>query len=119
MADSIPSNGAFASHPAGLRWPWVLWVLWSPTGALMIATAFLGARAFSLFDTSLGLFPGSYTGPVTGMWMAAGRVLLPVVPALGLLGLIWRQPERTAETARVQKEKPAAVGRRLDRTVPR
>ncbi|MEU2624228.1 APC family permease [Streptomyces sp. NPDC007157] len=66
-------------------------------GIVAFVPALLTAAGLPVFDFVTKLTaPVSYAGPVVGVWMAAGAVVLLV--------LIRRHPERIAETARVHLE---------------
>ncbi len=72
-------------------------------GIVAFVPALLTAAGIPAFDFVAELTaPVSYAGPVVGVWMAAGVVVLLV--------LIRRHPERIAETARVHLEESGAVG---------
>ncbi|MFE2102650.1 APC family permease, partial [Streptomyces sp. NPDC059468] len=81
-------------------------------GIAAFVPALLTAAGIPAFDfvTELSA-PVSYAGPVVGVWMATGVVVLLV--------LIRRHPGRIAETARVHAEEPAPAGHRQDGAVPR
>jgi len=69
-------------------------------GIVAFVPALLTAAGLPAFDFVTELTaPVSYAGPVVGVWMAAGVVVLLV--------LMRRHPERIAETARVHLEDPA------------
>ncbi|MEU8932481.1 APC family permease [Streptomyces sp. NPDC048409] len=66
-------------------------------GIVAFVPALLTAAGLPVFDFVTELTaPVSYAGPVVGVWMAAGVIVLVV--------LIRRHPERVAETARVHLE---------------
>ena len=72
-------------------------------GIVAFVPALLTAAGLPVFDFVTELTaPVSYAGPVVGVWMAAGVVVLLV--------LLRRHPERIAETARVHLDEPAAGG---------
>ncbi|MEU6270807.1 APC family permease [Streptomyces populi] len=63
-------------------------------GIVAFVPALLTAAGLPVFDFVTGLTaPVSYAGPVVGVWMSAGAVIL--------IFLLRRHPERIAETARV------------------
>ncbi|MGY6019102.1 APC family permease [Streptomyces spinosirectus] len=69
-------------------------------GIVAFVPALLTAAGLPAFDFVTELTaPVSYAGPMVGVWMAAGVVVLLV--------LMRRHPERLAETARVHLEDPA------------
>lgn len=72
-------------------------------GIIAFVPALLTAAGIPAFDFVTELTaPVSYAGPVVGVWMAAGVVVLLV--------LLRRHPERIAETARVHLDEPATTG---------
>ncbi|XUL92663.1 hypothetical protein ACQ86D_43835 [Streptomyces galilaeus] len=72
-------------------------------GTVAFVPALLTAAGLPVFDFVSELTaPVSYAGPVVGVWMAAGVVVLLV--------LLRRHPGRIAETARVHLEEPAPSG---------
>ncbi|QHA03199.1 amino acid permease [Streptomyces broussonetiae] len=86
-------------------------LLFPVLGIAAFVPALLTAAGLPAFDFVTELTaPVSYAGPVVGVWMAAGVVVL--------LLLIRRHPERIAETARVHLEEYAPADRRQDGTVP-
>lgn len=71
-------------------------------GIVAFVPALLTAAGLPVFDFVTELTaPVSYAGPIVGVWMAAGVVVLLV--------LMRRHPERIAETARVHLDDPAPV----------
>ncbi|MEU3983235.1 APC family permease [Streptomyces sp. NPDC026672] len=74
-------------------------------GIVAFVPALLTAAGLPVFDfvTELSA-PVSYAGPVVGVWMAAGVVVLLV--------LLRRHPGRIADTARVHLDEPAPAGLR-------
>jgi amino acid transporter len=69
-------------------------------GIVAFVPALLTAAGLPVFDFVTELTaPVSYAGPIVGVWMAAGVVVLAV--------LIRRHPDRVAETARVHLDEPA------------
>ncbi|MFR0354307.1 APC family permease [Streptomyces sediminimaris] len=69
-------------------------------GIVAFVPALLTAAGLPAFDFVTELTaPVSYAGPIVGVWMAAGVVVLLV--------LMRRHPERMAETARVHLDEPA------------
>ncbi|MDO0928917.1 APC family permease [Streptomyces sp. TG1A-8] len=78
-------------------------------GIAAFVPALLTAAGIPVFDFVTGATaPVSYAGPVVGVWMTAGVVVLLV--------LIRRHPERIAETARVHVGESDAVGLLRDGT---
>jgi amino acid transporter len=72
-------------------------------GIAAFVPALLTAAGLPVFDFVSELTaPVSYAGPVVGVWMAAGVVVLVV--------LIRRHPGRIAETARVHLDDPSPTG---------
>ncbi|MET7571948.1 APC family permease [Streptomyces sp. NPDC005492] len=72
-------------------------------GIVAFVPALLTAAGLPVFDFVTELTaPVSYAGPVVGVWMAAGVVVLLV--------LLRRHPERIAETARVHLDESASTG---------
>ncbi|MGW1559599.1 APC family permease [Streptomyces sp. NPDC002144] len=72
-------------------------------GIVAFVPALLTAAGLPVFDFVTELTaPVSYAGPIVGVWMAAGLVVLAV--------LLRRHPERIAETARVHLDEPALTG---------
>jgi len=72
-------------------------------GIVAFVPALLTAAGLPAFDFVTELTaPVSYAGPVVGIWMAAGVVVLLV--------LLRRHPERIAETARVHLDETASTG---------
>ena len=72
-------------------------------GIVAFVPALLTAAGIPAFDFVTELTaPVSYAGPVVGVWMAAGVVVLLV--------LLRRHPERIAETARVHLDEPSSTG---------
>ncbi|MFC8518327.1 APC family permease [Streptomyces sp. NPDC057257] len=72
-------------------------------GIVTFVPALLTAAGLPVFDFVTELTaPVSYAGPVVGIWMALGLVVLFV--------LMRRHPERIAETARVHLDEPALTG---------
>ncbi|MHC3467777.1 APC family permease [Streptomyces sp. 7R007] len=72
-------------------------------GIVAFVPALLTAAGLPVFDFVTELTaPVSYAGPVVGVWMAAGVVVLAV--------LLRRHPERIAETARVHLDDPSPTG---------
>jgi hypothetical protein len=72
-------------------------------GIIAFVPALLTAAGLPVFDFVTELTaPVSYAGPIVGVWMAAGVVVLLV--------LLRRHPERIAETARVHLDEPASTG---------
>jgi amino acid transporter len=87
-------------------------LLYPVLGIAAFVPALLTAAGFPVFDFVTELTtPVSYAGPIVGVWMAAGVVVL--------LLLIRRHPERIAETARVHLDAYEEAGHRQDGTVPR
>lgn len=87
-------------------------LLFPVLGIAAFIPALLTAAGIPVFDFVTELTaPVSYAGPVVGVWMAAGVVVL--------LLLIRRHPERLAETARVHLDAYDPAGDRRDGTVPR
>ncbi|MGW0212237.1 APC family permease [Streptomyces sp. NPDC003233] len=81
-------------------------------GIAAFVPALLTAAGLPVFDFVTELTaPVSYAGPIVGVWMVAGVVVL--------LLLIRRHPERIAETARVHLDTYDTAGARQDGTVPR
>ncbi|MEU9480594.1 APC family permease [Streptomyces sp. NPDC048191] len=86
-------------------------LLFPVLGIAAFVPALLTSAGLPVFDFVSELTaPVSYAGPVVGVWMAAGVVIL--------LLLIRRHPERVAETARVHLEAHDPAGQRQDGTVP-
>ncbi|MEU6511867.1 APC family permease [Streptomyces sp. NPDC046942] len=80
-------------------------------GIAAFVPALLTAAGLPVFDFVTALTaPVSYAGPVVGVWMAAGVAVL--------LLLIWRHPERIAQTARVHLDQYDPGGHRQEGTVP-
>ncbi|MEU6279313.1 APC family permease [Streptomyces sp. NPDC047028] len=76
-------------------------LLFPVLGIAAFIPALLTAAGLPVFDFVTELTaPVSYAGPVVGVWMALGVVVL--------LALIRRHPDRVAETARVHLDEPAA-----------
>ncbi|MFB7495763.1 APC family permease [Streptomyces sp. NPDC056161] len=74
-------------------------------GIVAFVPALLTAAGIPAFDFVTRLTaPVSYAGPVVGVWMAAGVVVLVI--------LIRRHPERIADTARVHLDEPVSAGPR-------
>ena len=72
-------------------------------GIVAFVPALLTAAGLPVFDFVTELTaPVSYAGPIVGVWMAAGVVVLVV--------LMRRHPERIAETARVHLDDPSPTG---------
>lgn len=72
-------------------------------GIVAFVPALLTAADLPVFDFVTELTaPVSYAGPVVGVWMAVGVVVL--------LALLRRHPGRIAETARVHLDEPASTG---------
>ncbi|MEU3339764.1 APC family permease [Streptomyces sp. NPDC006668] len=72
-------------------------------GIVAFVPALLTAAGLPVFDFVTELTaPVSYAGPIVGVWMAAGLVVLAV--------LLRQHPERIAETARVHLDEPALTG---------
>lgn len=72
-------------------------------GIVAFVPALLTAAGIPAFDFVTELTaPVSYAGPVVGIWMAAGVVVLLV--------LLRRHPERIADTARVHLDEPVSTG---------
>ncbi|NEB00975.1 APC family permease [Streptomyces sp. SID13726] len=72
-------------------------------GIVAFVPALLTAAGLPVFDFVTELTaPVSYAGPIVGVWMAAGAVVLVV--------LLRRHPERIAETARVHLDEPSPNG---------
>ena len=72
-------------------------------GIVAFVPALLTAAGLPVFDFVTELTaPVSYAGPVVGVWMAVGVVVLIV--------LIRRHPERIADTARVHLDEPEPIG---------
>ncbi|MFI9248907.1 APC family permease [Streptomyces sp. NPDC053069] len=95
---------------AGLR-P-VRHLLFPVLGIAAFIPALLTAAGLPVFDFVTELTaPVSYAGPVVGIWMAAGVVVLIL--------LMRRHPERIAETARVHLDVYDPAGDRQDGTVLR
>lgn len=85
-------------------------LLFPVLGIVAFVPALLTAAGLPVFDFVTPLkAPVSYAGPIVGVWMAAGVVVL--------LLLIRRHPERIAETARVHLNQYAPEGHRQDGTV--
>ncbi|MEU0251607.1 APC family permease [Streptomyces sp. NPDC006184] len=81
-------------------------------GIVAFVPALLTAAGLPVFDFVTPLTdPVSYAGPVVGVWMAVGVVVLLI--------LIRRHPERIAETARVHLDEYDPTGHQHDGTVPR
>ncbi|GGL87044.1 transporter [Streptomyces fumigatiscleroticus] len=81
-------------------------------GIVAFVPALLTAAGLPVFDFVTGLTaPVSYAGPVVGVWMAAGAVVLCV--------LIRRHPGRVAETARVHLDEIPAHDLRQNGAVQR
>ncbi|MEU3856304.1 APC family permease [Streptomyces sp. NPDC028722] len=81
-------------------------------GIAAFVPALLTAAGLPVFDFVTPLTaPVSYAGPVVGVWIAVGVVVLLI--------LIRRHPERIAETARVHLDEYAPAGHRRDGIVPR
>ncbi|MER7934610.1 MULTISPECIES: APC family permease [unclassified Streptomyces] len=77
-------------------------------GIVAFVPALLTAAGLPVFDFVTELTaPVSYAGPVVGVWMAAGVIVLLV--------LIRRHPERIAETARVHLEEADDPTHAVDR----
>jgi ABC-type glycerol-3-phosphate transport system permease component len=69
-------------------------------GIVAFVPALLTAAGLPVFDFVTELTaPVSYAGPIVGVWLAAGVVVLLV--------LMRRHPERIAETARVHLDDPS------------
>ncbi|KOV57154.1 APC family permease [Streptomyces sp. MMG1121] len=86
-------------------------LLFPVLGIAAFVPALLTAAGLPVFDFVTKLTaPVSYAGPVVGVWMAAGVVVL--------LLLIRRHPERISETARVHLDPYDPAGHRQDGTVP-
>ncbi|WP_031160241.1 APC family permease [Streptomyces durhamensis] len=86
-------------------------LLFPALGSAAFIPALLTAAGLPVFDFVTRLTaPVSYAGPVVGVWMTAGVVVL--------LLLIRRHPERIAETARVHLDASDPAGHRQDGTVP-
>jgi amino acid transporter len=86
-------------------------LLFPVLGIVAFVPALLTAAGLPVFDFVTELTaPVSYAGPVVGIWMAAGVVVLLV--------LMRRHPERIAETARVHVDDHDPAGRRQDGAVP-
>lgn len=86
-------------------------LLFPVLGIAAFVPALLTAVGLPVFDFVTELTaPVSYAGPVVGVWMAAGVIVL--------LLLIRRHPERIAETARVHLEEYDPASHRQDGTVP-
>ncbi len=78
-------------------------VLLPVLGIVAFVPALLTAAGLPVFDFVSELTaPVSYAGPVVGVWMAAGVVVLAV--------LMRRHPGRIAETARVHLDDPSPTG---------
>ncbi|MEV5874725.1 APC family permease [Streptomyces sp. NPDC052101] len=87
-------------------------LLFPVLGTVAFVPALLTAAGLPVFDFVTELTaPVSYAGPVVGVWMVGGVVVLLV--------LIRRHPERIAETARVHLDAYDPSGHPQDGTVPR
>ncbi|MEU2713226.1 APC family permease [Streptomyces sp. NPDC007205] len=87
-------------------------LLFPVLGIAAFIPALLTAAGLPVFDFVTELTaPVSYAGPVVGVWMAAGLVVL--------LLLMRRRPERIAETARVHLDAYDPADRRQDGTLSR
>ncbi|MER6380596.1 APC family permease [Streptomyces sp. NPDC001250] len=87
-------------------------LLFPVLGTVAFVPALLTAAGLPVFDFVTGLTaPVSYAGPLVGVWMAVGVVVLLV--------LIRRHPDRIAETARVHLDAYDPADDRQDGTVPR
>ncbi|MGW1053190.1 APC family permease [Streptomyces sp. NPDC001118] len=87
-------------------------LLFPVLGTVAFVPALLTAAGLPVFDFVTGLTaPVSYAGPLVGVWMAVGVVVLLV--------LMRRHPDRIAETARVHLDAYDPAGDRQDGTVPR
>ncbi|WP_129310820.1 APC family permease [Streptomyces sp. L2] len=76
-------------------------LLFPVLGIAAFVPALLTAAGLPVFDFVTELTaPVSYAGPIVGVWMALGVVVL--------LALIRRHPDRVAETARVHLDEPAS-----------
>ncbi|MEU7499996.1 APC family permease [Streptomyces griseofuscus] len=85
-------------------------LLFPVLGIAAFVPALLTAAGLPVFDFVTELTaPVSYAGPIVGVWMAAGVVVLLV--------LTRRHPERIAETARVHIEEGAPADPRQDGSV--
>ena len=85
-------------------------LLFPVLGIAACVPALLTAAGLPVFDFVTELTPPvSYAGPIVGVWMAAGVVVLLV--------LTRRHPERIAETARVHIEEDAPADLRQDGSV--
>ncbi|WDO09801.1 APC family permease [Streptomyces murinus] len=85
-------------------------LLFPVLGIAAFVPALLTAAGLPVFDFVTELTPPvSYAGPIVGVWMAAGVVVLLV--------LTRRHPERIAETARVHIEEDAPADLRQDGSV--
>ncbi|WP_234475979.1 hypothetical protein [Streptomyces sp. MBT65] len=114
VAASIPSGAAFTAFAAGSLPLSVLShsrELLKPLRHLLVPLLGIVAFVPALFTTAgLPAFdvvteptpPVSYAGPVVGVWMAAGIVVL--------LALLRRHPERIAETARAHLDETVSTG---------
>ncbi|MET8615540.1 APC family permease [Streptomyces misionensis] len=86
-------------------------LLFPVLGIAAFVPALLTAAGLPVFTFVTRLrAPVSYAGPVVGVWLALGVVVLLV--------LLRRHPERIAETARVHLEEHALAVPRQDGTVP-
>ncbi|MFI6558924.1 APC family permease [Streptomyces sp. NPDC050534] len=96
---NLACTGYFLRRRRGLFSP-VRHLLLPVLGIVAFVPALLTAAGLPAFDFVTELTaPVSYAGPIVGVWMAAGVVVLLV--------LMRRHPERVAETARVHLEDPA------------
>jgi hypothetical protein len=87
-------------------------LLFPVLGIVAFVPALLTAAGLPVFDFVTELTPPvSYAGPVIGIWMAVGVVVLLV--------LMRRHPERIAETARVHVDDHDPTSHRQDGAIPR
>lgn len=91
----------------------VLHLLFPVLGIAAFVPALLTAAGIPAFDFVSGLSaPVSYAGPVVGVWMLIGIVVLAV--------LLRRHPERVAQTGRIHlDDTPAPAGDPETGAVPR
>lgn len=91
----------------------VLHLLFPALGIAAFVPALLTAAGIPAFDFVSGLSaPVSYAGPVVGVWMLIGIVVLAV--------LLRRHPERVAQTGRIHlDDTPAPAGDPETGAVPR
>ncbi|MFE7173770.1 APC family permease [Streptomyces sp. NPDC057616] len=96
---NLACAGYFLRHRRELFNP-VRHLLLPVLGIVAFVPALLTAAGLPVFDFVTELTaPVSYAGPIVGVWMMAGVVVLLV--------LMRRHPERIADTARVHLEEPA------------